>query len=247
MAEIVLAAEHLSVAYGPIKAVRDCSFVLHRGETVTIVGANGAGKSTIMRALSNLIPHQSGAIRYLGAVTEGLPPHALAQAGLLHVPEGRGVLGRLTVLENLRIAYDVRRCKESFERALDAVYSRFPRLRERAKQRAGLMSGGEQQMLALAKAVVNPPSVLLVDEPSLGLAPIMIREAFKALAELRRSGIAILLVEQNVRSALALADRAYVLRQGEIVMEGDSKALLRQEDLLKQHLVTQAVRANARG
>jgi branched-chain amino acid transport system ATP-binding protein len=245
MAEIVLAAEHLSVAYGPIKAVRDCSFVLHRGETVTIVGANGAGKSTLMRALSNLIPHQGGAIRYLGAATESMPPHTLAQAGLLHVPEGRGVLGRLTVLENLRIAYDVRPCKETFEVALDAVYSRFPRLRERSTQRAGLMSGGEQQMLALAKAVVNPPTVLLVDEPSLGLAPIMIREAFRALAELRRSGIAILLVEQNVRSALALADRAYVLRQGEIVVEGDSKALLQQEDALKQHLITQAVRSKA--
>ncbi len=246
MPEIVLAAEHLSVSYGPIKAVRDCSFVLHRGETVTIVGANGAGKSTLMRALSNLIAHQGGAIQYLGAPTETLPPHALAQSGLLHVPEGRGVLGRLTVLENLRIAYDVRPCKESFEAALGAVYGRFPRLRERATQRAGLMSGGEQQMLALAKAVVNPPTVLLVDEPSLGLAPIMIREAFKALADLRRSGIAILLVEQNVRSALALADRAYVLRQGEIVMEGDGKSLLRQEDLLKQHLVTQAVRSSAR-
>ncbi len=247
MTEIVLAAEHLSIAYGPIKAVRDCSFVLHRGETVTIVGANGAGKSTIMRALSNLIPHQGGSIHFLGGSTQRLPAHALAQAGLLHVPEGRGVLGRLTVLENLRIAYDVRPAKQSFDAALESVYTRFPRLRERATQRAGSMSGGEQQMLALAKAVVNPPTVLLVDEPSLGLAPIMIREAFKALAELRRSGIAILLVEQNIRSALALADRAYVLRHGEIVMAGDSQSLLQQEDLLKQHLVTQAVRSPARG
>jgi branched-chain amino acid transport system ATP-binding protein len=243
MTEIVLAAEHLSIAYGPIKAVRDCSFVLHRGETVAIVGANGAGKTTIMRSLCNLIPHQGGAIHYLGASTDSLPPHALAQAGLLHVPEGRGVLGRLTVLENLRIAYDVRRSKQSLGDALESVYQRFPRLRERQAQRAGLMSGGEQQMLALAKAMVNPPVVLLVDEPSLGLAPIMIREAFKALAELRSAGIAILLVEQNVRGALALADRAYVLRQGEIVMAADSKALLQQEEILKQHLVTQAARS----
>jgi branched-chain amino acid transport system ATP-binding protein len=198
-----------------------------------------------MRALSNLVPHQRGSIRFGARSTAGLLPHELARAGLLHVPEGRGVLGRLTVLENLRIAYDVRPCGKSFADAAAAVFERFPRLKERAGQRAGSMSGGEQQMLALAKALVNPPTVLLVDEPSLGLAPIMIREAFASLAEFRRSGIAILLVEQNVRSALALADRAYVLSQGQIVMEGESRALLAQEEALKQHLVTQGERRRA--
>jgi branched-chain amino acid transport system ATP-binding protein len=242
MAEIALEVEGLAVSYGPIRAVREVSLALHRGETVAVVGANGAGKTTIMRALSNLVPRRAGAIRLAGRSTDRQPPHALARAGLLHVPEGRGVLGRLTVLENLRIAYDVRPSSTSFADAVAGVFERFPRLKERAGQRAGSMSGGEQQMLALAKAVVNPPAVLLVDEPSLGLAPMMIREAFAALAELRRAGIAILLVEQNVRSALALADRGYVLSQGRIVMEGESRALLAQEEALKRHLVTQGER-----
>jgi branched-chain amino acid transport system ATP-binding protein len=192
-----------------------------------------------MRAISNLVAHEKGKISFAGNPTVAVPPHALVRHGLLHVPEGRGVFGRLTVLENLRIGYDVRPAEASFETALGRVFARFPRLQERSGQRAGSMSGGEQQMLALAKAMVNPPTVLLVDEPSLGLAPIMIREAFAALADLKREGIAVLLVEQNVRSALALADRAYVLRQGEIVMEGRSADLLAQEEALKGHLVTQ--------
>ena len=238
MAEAVLSAERLAIGYGPIKAVRDCSFELGAGETVAIVGANGAGKTTLMRALSNLIPLEAGTIRFHGRATAGLPAHALARAGLVHVPEGRGVLGRLTVLENLRIGYDVRPCARPFEAALADVHARFPRLAERGAQRAGLLSGGEQQMLALAKALVNPPAVLLVDEPSLGLAPIMIREAFAALAQFRREGIAVLLVEQNVKSALALADRAYVLRQGAIVMTGPARELLADEVALRRHLVT---------
>jgi len=245
MAEPVLSVDNLSVSYGPIKAVRDCSFDLRQGETVAVVGANGAGKTTIMRALSNLVPHEAGTVRFAGKPTSGVPPYELVRGGLLHVPEGRGVFGRLSVLENLRIGYDVRPSPAPFEAALETVFARFPRLRERASQRAGSMSGGEQQMLALAKAVVNPPAVLLVDEPSLGLAPIMIREAFAAMAEFKRAGVAVLLVEQNVRSALALADRGYVLRQGEIVMEGESKSLLAQEDALKRHLVTQGGRRRA--
>jgi branched-chain amino acid transport system ATP-binding protein len=242
MAEPVLSVDDLHVAYGPIKAVRGCSFELRAGETVAVVGANGAGKTTIMRALSNLLPSDKGEVRFAGKPTAGRPPHQLVRAGLLHVPEGRGVFGRLSVLENLRIGYDVRLCATPFEAALERVFARFPRLKERSTQRAGSMSGGEQQMLALAKAMVNPPKVLLVDEPSLGLAPIIIREAFAALAEFKRAGIAVLLVEQNVRSALALADRGYVLRQGEIVMEGRSADLLAQEDALKRHLVTQSGR-----
>jgi len=238
MPDEVLAAEELSVSYGPVKAVRGCSFSLREGETVAVVGANGAGKTTIMRALSNLIPYQGGVIKFEGRTTKNAPAYALARSGLLHVPEGRGVLGRITVLENLRIAFDVRPSVQTFEHALEAVFARFTRLKERRNQHAGLLSGGEQQMLALARAIINPPKVLLVDEPSLGLAPRMIREAFDVLTEFRRVGMSVLLVEQNVRNALMLADRGYVLRQGEVVMEGMSKRLLEREHELKQHLVS---------
>ncbi|MGE0746904.1 MAG: ABC transporter ATP-binding protein [Rhodospirillales bacterium] len=242
MGESVLAADRLAVGYGPIRAVRGCSFAIGAGETVAIVGANGAGKTTIMRALSNLLPRQGGSVRFLGADTAGMPAHALSRAGMLHLPEGRGIAGRLSVLDNLRLAYDARACAATFDDGLAAAYRRFPRLEARARQRAGSMSGGEQQMLALAKAVVNPPKLLLVDEPSLGLAPIMVREAFAVLAEFQRAGMAILLVEQNVRGALALAHRAYVLRQGEIVLEGDGPALLAREGELRAHLVARGGR-----
>jgi len=233
----VLAAKDLHVGYGPIKAVRGCSFRLGEGETVAIVGANGAGKTTIMRALSNLIPREKGTVTFEGRSTESVEAHALARAGMLHVPEGRGVIGRLTVFENLRIAYDARASERTFEAALAAAFERFPTLGERKSQRAGSLSGGEQQMLALAKAIVNPPRLLMVDEPSLGLAPLMVREAFAVLSEFQRTGIAILLVEQNVRSALGLAHRAYVLRQGEIVLEGAGADLLADEGSLRRHLV----------
>ena len=239
MPEPVLAVRDLHVAYGPIKAVRGCSFEIGAGEAVAIVGANGAGKTTIMRAISNLIPRQGGEVRFQGRSTARLQAHELSQAGLLHVPEGRGIIGRMTVEENLRLAYDARSSGTEFKAALGPVFRRFPRLAERAGQRAGLMSGGEQQMLALAKAMVNPPRLLVVDEPSLGLAPMMIREAFAALAEFREAGMSVLLVEQNVRGALALAERAYVLRQGEIVTSGRSEDLLADAAALKGHLVTQ--------
>jgi branched-chain amino acid transport system ATP-binding protein len=238
VSEPVLSAADLHVGYGPIMAVRGCSFQIGAAETVAIVGANGAGKTTIMRALSNLIPRARGTVKLGGRDTAGLPTHALVRAGLLHIPEGRGVFGRLSVLKNLQIAYAARPSGTAFDEALAGVFKRFPRLRERTQQRAGSMSGGEQQMLALAKAIINPPSVLLIDEPSLGLAPIMVREAFDVLAEFQRAGMAILLVEQNVRGALALAHRAYVLRQGEIVLEGPGADLLRQEEVLRAHLVS---------
>jgi branched-chain amino acid transport system ATP-binding protein len=233
----VLVVEDLHVAYGQIKAVRGCSFRLGQGETVAIVGANGAGKTTIMRALSNLIPRERGSVTFEGRPTQGLTAHAIAQAGLLHLPEGRGVIGRLSVLENLQLAHDMRRSTRSLAAATAAAFERFPVLGERRSQRAGSLSGGEQQMLALAKAIVNPPRLLLVDEPSLGLAPIMVREAFAVLSEFREAGIAILLVEQNVRSALRLAHRAYVLRQGEIALEGTGADLLADEVALRRHLV----------
>ncbi|HEX7007923.1 MAG TPA: ABC transporter ATP-binding protein [Alphaproteobacteria bacterium] len=235
-AEPVLRVDSLHVAYGPIKALRGCSLSVAAGETVAVVGANGAGKTTLLRAISNLLPHQSGSISFSGASTAGTAPHELARGGLLHIPEGRGTIGRLTVAENLRIAYDIRPSDTPFEAAVERVFQRFPRIRERYEQRAGSLSGGEQQMLALARAVVNPPRLLLVDEPSLGLSPAMVAEAFLVLRQFQEDGMTILLVEQNVRRALAFADRGYVLRQGAIVMEGAGGELLSEPDMLKHYL-----------
>jgi branched-chain amino acid transport system ATP-binding protein len=232
----ILEVEALHAGYGPIKAVRGCSLALDAGETVAVVGANGAGKTTLLRALSSLLAAEQGSVRFLGETVAGTPTHTLARRGLLHIPEGRGTLGRLSVLDNLRIAYDVRPVSEPFAAAGARVFARFPRLGERQAQFAGSLSGGEQQMLALARALINPPRLLLVDEPSLGLAPVMVAEAFAVLREFRDSGMSILLVEQNVMSALALASRAYVLRQGQIVMQGDSGKLLADGDMLKHYL-----------
>jgi branched-chain amino acid transport system ATP-binding protein len=236
----VLKVEGLHVAYGPIKAVRGCSFEVRNGEIIALVGANGAGKSTIMRALSNQVRRERGDVHFLGEPIGRTPTEQLARRGLLHIPEGRGTIGSLTVLENLRLAYDIRPAAEPFDDALEAVFDRFSRLSQRLHQRAGSLSGGEQQMLALARAVVNRPSLLLVDEPSLGLAPVVVKEVFSLLTALRATGIPVLLVEQAVRTALGVADRAYVLRQGKIVLEGSGRQLLSEPDVLRQYLGTVA-------
>ena len=234
----VLETRALSVAYGPIRALSGVSIRIGAGETVAVVGANGAGKTTLLKALSGLLPAQSGEISFRGRAVKGMGPHNLARAGLLHVPEGRGTLGTLAVEENLRIAYDVRPSQQSFDEAAAAVFARFPRLAERRRQRASSMSGGEQQMLALARALINPPAVLLVDEPSLGLSPLLVREAFRVLHEFRERGTTMLVVEQNVRSALRLADRGYVLRQGEVIASGPAAELLEDRQLLNRYLGT---------
>ena len=239
MSETILETKSLSVAYGPIRAINGVSLAVARGETVAVVGANGAGKTTLMKALSALLPAKSGEIAFMGKPVRGRGPHDLARAGMLHVPEGRGTLGTLTVEENLRIAYDVRPTTRTHEAALAEVFQRFPRLAERRNQRASSMSGGEQQMLALARAMMNPPALLLVDEPSLGLSPLMVKEAFRVLHEFRARGTTMLVVEQNVRSALRLADRGYVLRQGEVVMTGPAADLLADQGLLNRYLGTQ--------
>ena len=234
----LLAARDLVAGYGPIRALNGVTLDVAAGETVAVVGANGAGKTTLMRVLSGLLPVQSGQVSFRGASIAGARPHALARGGLLHIPEGRGTLGTMTVHENLRIAYDVRPTQTAFEAALAGVFQRFPRLQERQQQKAASMSGGEQQMLALARAMMNPPEVLLVDEPSLGLSPLLVAEAFKVLREFRERGTTMLVVEQNVRGALRLADRGYVLRQGEVVMAGPAAKLLADEALLTGYLGT---------
>ncbi len=225
----ILEVRNLQVAYGAIRALRGVSFAVNAGETVAIVGANGAGKTTLMKALSGILPIAAGDALLRVPAGEfrigAVGAHQLARAGLLHVPEGRGTLRQMTVEENLLLAWEIRPANQPFEESVDRVFERFPRLRERRSQLAGNLSGGEQQMLSLARAIINRPQILLVDEPSLGLSPLLSREVFQVLAEFRDAGVTILIVEQNVRGALALAQRAYVLSQGVFVAEGPAREL----------------------
>jgi branched-chain amino acid transport system ATP-binding protein len=190
----------------------------------------------LLRAICRMLPLEAGEIRFAGQSVAGRRTYLLARDGLLHVPEGRGVMPNLSVWENIRISWEVRPITTPFETALEQVFARFPRLAERRLQRAGTLSGGEQQMLALARAIANPPRLLLIDEPSLGLSPIMIAEAYKALRQFQADGMTILLVEQNVHGALRFAQRAYILKQGEIVAHGTGEGLLADPDMLKHYL-----------
>lgn len=232
----ILAVHDVHVSYGAITALRGCSLEVLAGEVVAVVGANGAGKTTLLKTVSNLLPIRKGTIEFLGSSTGAVAAHQFAKMGLLHIPESRGILRGQTVVENLRLSYDMADGKRSFKDALDEVFAAFPRLFERKDQKAGNMSGGEQQMLALSRAIVAPPKILLLDEPSLGLSPLMVREAYRLLKRLREMGMSILLVEQNVRAALEFANRAYVLRQGKIVQQGEASVLLADEDLFTNYL-----------
>ncbi len=235
MSRPLIEVRSLDVNYGAIRAVRNCSLHVERGEVVAIVGANGAGKTTMLRSICNVIPRSGGDVFFGGVSTGGVAPHVIAKRGITQVPEGRGIIARLSVLDNLKIAYGIRPTKQSFDEAIARTFDRFPRLRERLHQLAGFMSGGEQQMLALARALMNPPELLLVDEPSLGLSPRMASEAFRALKQFADDGTTILLVEQNTRRALSFAHRGYVMAQGEIVRTGSSADLL-QEDVFKLYI-----------
>ncbi|MGE4124937.1 MAG: ABC transporter ATP-binding protein [Pusillimonas sp.] len=232
----VLEVNDLHVSYGPIKALRGVSLNVSEGETVSIVGANGAGKSTLMRALSGILPIVSGQALFLGNPVSHAKPHLLARAGMLHVPEGRGTLHGMSVLENLKLAWEIRPTSTGFADGLAEVYSYFPRLHERSHQLAGNLSGGEQQMLAIGRALINRPKLLLVDEPSMGLSPLFAKEVFKVLAQLRDSGMTILLVEQNVKSALSLAHRAYVLNQGVFLTSGAASELANDPQVIASFL-----------
>jgi branched-chain amino acid transport system ATP-binding protein len=218
----MLEVSGLTVAYGAITAVSDVSFSVPEGSLVALLGGNGAGKTTILRALSGLIPIRAGTVRFRGETIGGLPPHAIVGRGLIHTPEGRRIFPDLTVMENLIVGAYSRR--EGVAATLDEVLTLFPRLRERAKQRGGTLSGGEQQMLAVGRALMSRPKLLMLDEPSLGLAPIIVDRLYEQI-ELLKSRMTILLVEQNTRLALDLASRAYILRQGRLVDQGDAAAL----------------------
>lgn len=221
----ILEVESLSVSYDRIAAVRSVSFAVGEGELVALIGSNGAGKSSILRAISGLIP-SSGTIRFRGQTLASMPANRRTALGIAHVPEGRGILGNLTVLENLLLAAWTRRDRASVRSSLERVFALFPRLEERRKQSAGTLSGGEQQMLAIGRALMIRGELMLLDEPSMGLAPLLVREIFRVLNEINRAGTAVLLVEQNARLALAAAARAYVLETGRIVLEGEGPKLL---------------------
>jgi len=221
---LLLAVEDLWIAYDRINAVRGVSFAVGEGEIVTLIGANGAGKSTILRAISGLLPVARGSITFAGEDLLKLPAHLRTQRGIAHVPEGRGIFGNLTVLENLRLAA-YGRTKGQISRDLEEVFQLFPRLAERRQQWGNTLSGGEQQMLAVGRALMSRGRLLLLDEPSMGLAPMLVREIFRVIQRLNRQGATILLVEQNAHLALEVAHRAYILETGEISLSGPSREL----------------------
>jgi len=222
---MLLSVEHLSVNYGSIRAVNDISFTVEQGKIVSIIGANGAGKSTIMNSLSGLVKSDQGTIRFKDEDVTALPPHEIVRRGIVQVPEGRGIFGNLTVMENLEVATTTRRRKENLRGDYDHVFSLFPRLKERLKQIAGTLSGGEQQMLAVARALLTKGDLLLLDEPSMGLSPSLVRNVFDSIERINKEGTTILLVEQNAFQAISIADYGYVLETGSLVLAGTGKEL----------------------
>jgi branched-chain amino acid transport system ATP-binding protein len=222
----VLEVRGLDVAYGDVAALQDVELTVGERESVTVIGANGAGKSTLLRAISGLLRPRSGAVLFDGARLDRLAPYEIAALGIAHVPEGRRVLPEMTVEENLELGAYLPRPKARRRETLGWVYAIFPRLAERRRQRAGTLSGGEQQMLAVGRGLMLRPRLLMLDEPSLGLAPLVVEVTFAKIADIRREGIGILLVEQNVQRALGLADRGYVFEGGRVVLHGASERLL---------------------
>jgi len=221
----MLTLENVNVFYGAIHALRNVSLTVNRGEVVTLIGANGAGKSTTLRAITGLQPPRSGRVVFEGQDVAGMPAHALVARGISMSPEGRGVFANLTVLENLEMGAYLTKDRATVKRDLDRVCALFPRLKERTKQRAGTLSGGEQQMLAMARARMSHPKLLLLDEPSLGLAPIVCQTIFATIDEIKGAGTTVLLVEQNASAALKHSDRGYVLETGEVILEGSAASI----------------------
>ena len=231
----MLEVRDLNVYYGMIHAIRGVSFDVEQGEVVALIGANGAGKTTILHTVTGLLKAKSGAVTFEGKEITRRPGHEIVRLGMSHVPEGRRVFAELTVFENLKMgAYT--RTKEEMEQSLETVYARFPRLEERQRQLAGTLSGGEQQMLAMGRALMARPKLLLMDEPSMGLSPLFVGEIFKIIEDVSRAGTTVLLVEQNAKKALAIADRAYVLETGSIVKSGDAKTLMDDDAIKKAYL-----------
>ena len=226
----------LNVYYGAIHALKGISLEVHQGEIVTLIGANGAGKSTTLRTISGLIAPKSGAVDFEGQGIAGLGAHDIVRRGISQVPEGRRIFADMTVLENLELGAFIRNDKDGIASDMEMVFTRFPRLKERISQQAGTLSGGEQQMLAMGRALMSRPRLLLLDEPSMGLAPLLIKEIFSIIVDINKAGTTILLVEQNANMALSIANRAYVLETGRITLSGSAKNLAASEEVRKAYL-----------
>ncbi|MGG1313217.1 ABC transporter ATP-binding protein [Cohnella laeviribosi] len=222
---VLLEINDLCVKYGAIPAVKQVNLRLYQGEIVALIGTNGSGKTTVLRTISGIVRASQGQIRFEGSEITKLEPHRIVQRGISHVPEGRGVFADLTVLENLKMGAYIRKDKAAIRQDIEQMFSLFPRLAERKNQLAGTMSGGEQQMLAIARALMARPKLLLLDEPSMGLAPLIVKEIFRAIRSVNREGVSVLLVEQNTKMALAAANRGYVMETGSIVVQGDADEL----------------------
>ena len=232
----MLKVTDLQVYYGVIQAIKGLSFEVNEGEVIALIGANGAGKTTILHTITGLVEAKSGTVEFEGKNITKMPGHKIVTLGMAHVPEGRRVFAELSVLENLKMGAYTRKDKNENAQSLEMVYKRFPRLEERKNQLAGTLSGGEQQMLAMGRALMSHPKIILMDEPSMGLSPIFVNEIFDIIKEVSASGTTVLLVEQNAKKALSIADRAYVLETGKIVLEGDAKELMNDESVKKAYL-----------
>ena len=224
------------VYYGVIQAIKGISFEVKQGEVIALIGANGAGKTTTLQTITGMLQAKKGQIIYEGQDITKVPGHKIVAMGMAHVPEGRRVFSQLSVLENLKMGAYTQKDKKEVEKILQRVYQSFPRLEERKKQAAGTLSGGEQQMLAMGRALMSNPKIILMDEPSMGLSPIFVEEIFKIIKEISASGTTVLLVEQNAKKALSIADRAYVLETGNIVLSGNAQELMDNESIKKAYL-----------
>ncbi|MBE5895547.1 MAG: ABC transporter ATP-binding protein [Lachnospiraceae bacterium] len=232
----MLEVKDLEVYYGLIQAIKGVSFEVNQGEVIALIGANGAGKTTILHTITGLIQPKAGKVLFEGTDITKVPGHKIVSMGMAHVPEGRRVFANLSVYQNLKMGAYTQKDKNAIEENLERIYKHFPRLEERKNQMAGTLSGGEQQMLAMGRALMSSPKMILMDEPSMGLSPLLVKEVFSIIEYCHESGITILLVEQNAKMALGIADRAYVLETGNITMSGDAKEMLENEDVKKAYL-----------
>lgn len=232
----MLEVKDLQVFYGMIQAIKGVSFEVNEGEVIALIGANGAGKTTILHTITGLLSPKKGSVVFEGKEITKIPAHKIVSLGMAHVPEGRRVFAELSVYQNLKMGAYTRKDKTEIEETLETVYKRFPRLEERKNQVAGTLSGGEQQMLAMGRAMMSKPKIVLLDEPSMGLSPILVNEIFDIIQSLNEAGTTVLLVEQNAKKALAIADRAYVLETGRIVQSGDAQVLMNDESIKKAYL-----------
>lgn len=232
----MLEVKDLEVYYGMIQAIKGISFEVNKGEVIALIGANGAGKTTTLHTITGLLSPKKGSVMFEGKDITKIPAHKIVSMGMAHVPEGRRVFADLSVYENLKLGAYTRKDKENLNKDLESIYERFPRLAERKNQSAGTLSGGEQQMLAMGRALMSKPSIILMDEPSMGLSPILVNEIFDIIESISKSGTTVLLVEQNAKKALSIADRAYVLETGKIVTSGKSSELLEDDSIKKAYL-----------